>query len=94
MPLALSSRTSSLQHRGRIGRDKYYTPLNSSQAATIFPRPKSEGRKSIAQCASTGNRAQDALAAFSHRRAEDARAQANRSGAMAPFCENRKIVVS
>ena len=40
----------------------YYTPLNSSQAATILPRPKSEGRKSIAQCVSTGNRAQDALA--------------------------------
>ena len=40
----------------------YYTLLNSSQAATILPRPKSEGRKSIAQCASTGNHAQDALA--------------------------------
>src|ERR1017187_3592749 len=40
----------------------YYTPLNSSQAATTLPWPKSEGRKSIAQCASTGNHAQDALA--------------------------------
>jgi hypothetical protein len=34
------------------------------------------------------------LAAFSHRLAEDARSQANRSGAMAPFCEDRKNMVS
>jgi len=40
----------------------YYCALLSSQVATILPRPKSEGRKSIAQCASTGTRAQDALA--------------------------------
>ena len=40
----------------------YYIPLNSSQAATILPRPKSEGRKIIAQCASTGDDAQDGLA--------------------------------
>src|ERR1019366_8485159 len=40
----------------------YYCALLSSQVATILPRPKSEGRKSIAQCASTGNRAQDASA--------------------------------
>jgi len=38
-----------------------YSPF-SSRAATILPRPKSEGRKSIAQCASTGNRPRDALA--------------------------------
>jgi hypothetical protein len=31
----------------------------SLRAAKIFPRPKSVGRKRIAQCASTGNPAQD-----------------------------------
>jgi hypothetical protein len=40
----------------------YYYDLFPAQAATILPRPKSEGRKRIAQCASTGNRAQDRLA--------------------------------
>ena len=40
----------------------YYFASFSSQAATILARPKSEERKRLAQCASTGNRAQDALA--------------------------------
>jgi RHS repeat-associated protein len=34
------------------------------------------------------------LTAFSHRGAEDARSQANCSGAIARFCENKKIMVS
>ena len=34
------------------------------------------------------------LAGTSHRLAEEARSQANRGGAMAPFCESRKIMVS